>query len=222
MHYLKLALLAEGPSDHRFLPLVLRRLAIDLCSRRAPRYVEIEDEVLDLTPPWDIRANREELLHNTLEKAAKSFDILFIHADGAGNAASAHARAVRPLASWLTGREVFRDSRPVPVIPVREMEAWALADGEALRDAFGTVLDDRELGVPSKARDVETIFDPKRALDQAYERVVGGRHRRRARAVHFLSAIGERVRLERLRQVPAFQTLEEDFQRALDTLGYFR
>ena len=40
------------------------------------------------------------------------------------------------------------------------MEAWALADGEALRSAFGTVLDDRELGVPAKARDVETILDP--------------------------------------------------------------
>jgi hypothetical protein len=205
MHYLKLALLAEGPSDHRFLPLVLRRLTIDLCARKAPRPVEIDDEVMVLSP-------------RSLSETNRNFNLLFSHADGAGNPAAARTRSLLPLAGWQpTGQW-----RPIPVIPVREMEAWALVDGEALRSAFGSIIEDDELGIPSRARDVEAIFDPKRALDEAFGRALGGRKRRKARAVHFLSAIGERVSLERLRQVPAFQELESDFQQALEELGYFR
>jgi hypothetical protein len=210
MHYLKLALLAEGPSDHRFLPLVLRRLTIDLCGRQAPRFVEIEDEVVEVT------------LRSFSEQDIQSFNILFTHADGAGNPPAARARALRPLADWMARREPAHQSRSVPVIPVREMEAWALVDGEALRNAFGSILEDEDLELPSKPREVESIFDPKRALDEVFGRALGGRRRKRARAVNFLSAIGERVRLERLRQVPAFQELESDLQQALDELGYFR
>jgi hypothetical protein len=205
MHYLKLALLAEGPSDHRFLPLLLRRLTIDLCARNATRSVEIDDEVMMLSP-------------RSFSEADWSFNVLFSHADGAGNPAAARTRALLPLAGW----KPTRPWRPVPVVPVREMEAWALVDGEALRSAFGSIIEDDELGLPSRAREVEAIFDPKKALDEAFGRALGGRKRRKARAVHFLSAIGERVRLERLRQVPAFQELEVDFQQALDELGYFR
>ena len=210
MHYLKLALLAEGPSDHRFLPLVLRRLAIDLCARQAPRFVEIEDEVVELTS------------RSFSEQDARSFNILFSHADGAGNPAAARARALRPLADWMMKPEPSRHSRPVPVIPIREMEAWALVDGEALRHAFGSILEDVGLGLPSRPREVEAIFDPKRVLDEVFDRALGGRRRKKARAVHFLSAVGERVRLERLRQVPAFQELESELQQALEDLGYFR
>ncbi|WP_158516729.1 hypothetical protein [Scytonema hofmannii] len=47
------------------------------------------------------------------------------------------------------------------VVPIREMEAWALVDGDALRGAFGTVLDDSALGISTRLREVEGIFEPK-------------------------------------------------------------
>ena len=108
----------------------------------------------------------------------------------------------------------------VAVVPVRETEAWALADGKALRGAFGTMLDDLVLGIPPRPRDVERILDHKLALNQVFERVVesGGRKKRKAAA--FLDVIGEQVRLPWLRQVPAFRLFEQNLCRALTDLGY--
>ena len=230
MHYLRLALLPEGPSDYRFLPVVLRRLTLDLCARLAQRQVEVDEEVPDLralpslAPIGGDAQEKEwsERLRSALIESAGSFNILFIHADGGGNPASARARHFQPWLDWMSSQARFGSSCPVAVVPVREMEAWALVDGDALRNAFGTVVTDEELGLPSRPRDVETIPDPKRSLDDAYATVVGRRRRRKERAVHFLSAIGERIRLEHLRQAPAFQQTERDLQSALDTLGYFR
>lgn len=228
MHHLRLALLPEGSSDHRFLPVILRRLTLDLCARFAQRPVEVDEEVPDLTilraPEGGHAPGKDwtERLRRVLVEAAGSFNILFIHADGAGNPTAARVQHFHPWLDWMSTDSRFSGSRPVAVVPVREMEAWALVDGDALRSAFGAVVTDEELGVPARPREVESIFDPKRVLDEAYAAVVGHRRRKKERAVNFLNAIGERVRLECLRQTPAFQQTERDLQDALTALGYFR
>lgn len=225
MHYLRLALLAEGTSDHLFLPVVLRRLTIDLCATHAKRQVEVEDEVLDLTAlriaSQEVES-RTERVQNILFEVGGTFNVLFIHADGGGDPESARLTQFDPLATWMSLQSEFGASRSVAVIPVREMEAWTLTDGEALRKAFGTVLNDSELGLPTKSRDVESIVDPKRSLEDAYSRVLGRRRRRKEKTTNFLSAIAERLRLDCLRQAPAFQALERDLLDALTDLGYFR
>jgi hypothetical protein len=226
LHYLQLALLAEGSSDHRFLPRILHKLTIDLCSARATRPIEVADEVFDLTAlrisAGTKMEDRAERTRKILLDAARSFNILFIHADGGGDPQAVRASQFEPWADWTKGQDVLQESRPVAVIPIREMEAWSLADGDALRIAFGTVLSDEELGLPVRSRDVETISDPKKALEAVHTRVIGRRRRKKERTTTFLSAIGERIRLDRLRQIPAFEVLERDLQEALQDLGYFR
>jgi hypothetical protein len=54
MRYLGLALFAEGPTDYRFLPPVLRRATEDLCLRLARSTIEVQ-EVLGLYAPNDYR-----------------------------------------------------------------------------------------------------------------------------------------------------------------------
>jgi len=54
MRYLGLALFAEGSTDYRFLPPVLRRATEDLCLRDARSTVEV-GEVLGLYTPDDYR-----------------------------------------------------------------------------------------------------------------------------------------------------------------------
>jgi hypothetical protein len=105
-------------------------------------------------------------------------------------------------------------------VPVRETEAWALVDGDALRAAFGTVLEDERLGIPSRCREVESISDPKHVLEQAFANVMGSGRRRKRKAAAFMDAIGERVQLTLLRQVPAFQRFEQELGAALTRLGY--
>lgn len=224
MHYLRLALLAEGKSDYQFLPIILRRLAVDLCARKALRPVTVEDEVLDLTAAVSLAPDKEriERIRETLRHSAGSLDIFFVHADGGGSPDQARSAQYEPWVDWTQTKSRFKKVRLVAVIPIREMEAWTLVDGDALRGAFGTVLADEDLGLPARPREVESILDPKRSLDEAHATVVGRKRRKKERAVNFLSAIGERVRLDCLRQVPAFQALERDLQAALEALGYFR
>lgn len=60
-----------------------------------------------------------------------------------------------------------------------------MVDGDALRQAFGTTLDDGKLGVPAGPHEVEKIVDPKQALDQAFRQVVGRQRRRKKSAADF-------------------------------------
>lgn len=220
MRYLELALFAEGPTDDRFLSLVLRRTTEDLCRKCASSSVEVGEVLLLRSPNKNL-----DLANKILEAARKAegaYNILFIHTDGAGDPDSAYAQRVKPAKERIATELARQDKRTVGVVPVREMEAWTLVDGDALRGAFGTELDDSALGIPENAREVERILDPKQALNDAYNRVLGNSRRRKGKVEQFFDAIGERVQLDRLRQVSAFQRLEQDLSNALGELGYLR
>lgn len=103
---------------------------------------------------------------------------------------------------------------------MRETEAWALSDGDCLREAFGATASDGDMGVPRRAREVEHVTDPKQALYQAFLSAHGGGGRRRRQAPNFLESIGERISLERLALVPAFARLREDLIATLKSLRY--
>jgi hypothetical protein len=221
MRYLGLALFAEGPTDYRFLSTLLRRLAEDRCLRRGREIIEIS-EVLPLDAPAGCQErDRGPRIREAALAARGAFSILFIHSDGAGDPDGARAWNVAPAAEEIASRFEATEARVVAVIPVRETEAWTLTDGDALRGAFGTNLDDATLGLPGQPKEVEAIRDPKQALAEAFLRVVGKGRRRRAVA-QLLEAISLRVRLERLRRVPAFRRLEEDLDQALTELGYLQ
>ncbi len=222
MGYLGLALFAEGPTDYRFLPAVLRRTTEELCVN-ARTTVAIGEEVLKLNlyvpqKYWD--ADLATKILEAAKSAEGAYNILFIHTDGAGDPNAAYEQRVQPAKELIAAELSSQLERTVGVVPVREMEAWTLVDGDALRDAFGTVLDDEALGIPSRPREVEGILDPKQTLNQAYAKVVGAKRRRHTTAADFLEAIGERVQLPRLRQVPAFGRFEQELRTALVELNY--
>jgi hypothetical protein len=217
VNWLGLALIAEGPTDYRFLPPILYRLTEDLCLRHGVVMVEI-GQVLALEPGRQLRGDRTEQIVGAARQAGGSYHILFLHTDGAGDPVAAIRERFEP---WCRGLGTLgrQDERAVAVVPVREMEAWTLCDGDALREAFGTTLSDEQLGLPRRASDVEAVLDPKMALEMAQERAFRPRRPKR-RAAASLEAIAERVGLERLRQVPGFRRLEDDLRGALRELRY--
>ncbi len=222
MQYLGLALFAEGPTDYRFLPPILRRTTEELCLMEARTTVQIGD-VLNLHTPQKYRdADLATQILEAAKAANGAYNILFIHTDGAGNPEVAYNQRVQPAKERIAAELSSQLERTVGVVPVREMEAWTLVDGDALRDAFGTVLDDKALGIPPRPREVEGILDPKQTLNQAYAKVVGDKQRKRRTAADFFDAIGERVQLTRLRQVPAFGRFEKELRAALVELNYLR
>jgi hypothetical protein len=221
MRYLGLALFAEGPTDHQFLRPLLHRVANELCVAFAREIVEV-GEVLELHSPARVKdSDWATRIVEGAHDAWGGFNVLFIHTDGGGDPESAARERVLPAVRLTAAKPEWEGVRIVAVVPVREVEAWVLADGDALRASFGTMLDDSRLGLPAHRRGVEAIADPKQVLAQAYTKVVGRASRKR-NAANLLGVLGERVRFSCLRDVPAFVSLESTFRTALTELGYLQ
>ena len=216
MRYLGLALFAEGPTDHRFLRPVLRRLTEDIF---LPEPVEM-GEVLELHSPVPASdAPREKRIFTAAQDALGAWNVLFIHADGAGDPGDARTRQINPARARIAA-ELAGAGESVAVVPVRETEAWALCDPDALRQVIGTPLSTEDFAF---TRNVESIPNPKAALQQVGERIAGRRGARRTLgSEHFLQRLGEYVDLERLRTVPAFRQLDADLREALRRLRIVR
>jgi hypothetical protein len=177
--------------------------------------------MVSLTSPEDVEhEDRRTRILEAAKRADDTFHILFIHTDGGGDEDRARRERITPAVEAIAGTLEGGVDRTVAVVPVREMEAWALADGDALRAAFGTHLSNAQLGIPTRPQDVEALADPKQTLEMALAAAVGGGRRRKKLASDFLEAIGERAKLTELRQVPAFKIVEADLEKALRNLGF--
>lgn len=217
MHFVSLALYAEGRADYDFLRPLLLRLCEDLCLNEASQHVEFAESVLGLDEPDRLAgSSREERIVAAAREAWGAWRILFVHADADSDAERARAERTQPAIARLQ-QEFGVDGVGVAVVPVRETEAWAIADGDALRRASGSNVSDLVLGLPA-TRAVETTADPKAVLDKAWRIATAARLRQRRTVSAKLSYLGETVSLDRLRSLTAFRQLEQDLRHALRCL----
>lgn len=206
MRYLTSALISEGITDDRFMSGLLSRILADICATEFDDSVEIAD-VLVLRNRCGPSSVPEIL--SLVDANPRTFMLVFVHRDQGANARRTEEEWLRPLKrSW--GQRI---ERLVCVVPVREMEAWVLADGDALRRALGVSWSDSELGVPVRRAAVEDISDPKKALALIEPRIGRG-------ISNYFERLGELVSLKRLGEIPAYQRLLVDVRNALAELGY--
>jgi hypothetical protein len=190
--YLTMALFCEGREDERFLAGVIERQAGRLgMEGRGFAVGAVESQ-----PCRTTRA--AEQLDGAVLEAADAYDLVFLHNDhnerGKTNALRSRLKQACPP-----------QTRFVPVIPVRETEAWMLADRNALPSGATAH------GLPAKPREVGSLSDPKKTLA-----AVLGRPLTSAVA----EQIGERIDLDRLAEVPAYQTFLQDLTTALKELNF--
>lgn len=215
MKYLVLAYFhdVEGTSDWPFLEPVCRRL-LEQVLLEAEHPVEIQRQVLALG-----RGRRDLESQQALVRERRGeFHIVFLHADGGGDPDRAYRDRIEPVADVLP---LESNARLVGVVPVHETEAWMICDGEALREAFGTRLDDRRLGVPLAPGEIEAMADPKACFDRIYVTARGGRRHRRHSGPR-RELLGETVALDALRRLEAFRSFETRLRQALAELGFLR
>lgn len=219
MIYLGLALYAEGPTDYRFLCPLLQRVSEEL-ALEARTQVDVS-QVLPLDAPVKYRSRaREERITVAAALAAPQWRVLFIHADGAGDPDRMRAEQVEPALASLDTSGAIRAG--CAVIPVRETEAWALCDPEAYRASVAKDLV-RRLHGRRGARRVEAEEDPKARLHEILNAgsKPSARKGKTARDVT-LADLGDRVSLERLRELPSFRRFEGEFRETLTRIGVLR
>lgn len=222
---LSLALWAEGPSDHTFLPRILFRATHEAVYRVAKYPVDVGEQFL--------RAEKVEKIGPRDERIFRAFApvmqeetmaILFIHSDSDGDANAAIRNNIAPAIQRLKQRFVNARHAHIPVVPIHSTEAWAIADLPALKRVLGVTLSDVDLGVPEQLSNnpnfAESILDPRQILRDVNEAMANRRRGRRVPAgtPTIPAGLGDAVDLKILRQLAAFRTFEAALGEALGDL----
>ncbi len=162
MRTLSLKLYPEGSSDGRFLSILIQKTAQHILDHYAHTTIEVLDVEI-------VRVKKQKGGRDILEAALDSvgLHILFVHKD-----ADTVTYKERKIHSFDRGESLVQKSMQpickivIPVIPVKEMEAWILADPEKLRDVLEIKARLQNLGVPGKASQVESIPDAKATFNR--------------------------------------------------------
>ncbi len=224
MRSLVLALYAEGPSDHLFLPIVIQRTSRQLLEQHKQMAVRV-------LPVKSIELNRTGLgqAEYIAQAAAKAVDC---------NALVVHSDADHPTAEialrdrYEPGYELVRQMREqgqeacellLPLIPIQMTEAWILADHEVLlQRVIGTNMSAQNLGLPTRARQIEANADPKETLNTAIRRAYQHRSRRHrdVDVTEYYKELAQKIRLERLHFLSSYQHFVRDLATTLRTLNF--
>lgn len=108
----------------------------------------------------------------------------------------------------------------LPIIPVRMIEAWMLADTDQFRKALGTTMSQQVLGLHSKAKHVESYHNPKAVIDSIIQQTYPDKPRQWGRIRGQLYAdLAPMIRLSRLNDVPAYQQFIYDLTSTLKAIN---
>ena len=212
MRQLDVLLVLEGPSDGSFLTRVVERSLQDICFREVAALVNIPVNSVKAAGSRD-EGRAQWIVRRAREEAAT---IVLLHRDGTGDPAREIRQTVDPVrAMWP------REDFPLlgTVVPVREMESWALADLDLIETVIGATID-RSVVFEGQLLDApERLSNPKRTIQEVV--ALGRRPRRRKPVAEaYLPSLGENLDLEQLRRLPSFRSFEDGVISLLDDLGW--
>jgi hypothetical protein len=154
--YLCAGLYAEGRTDYWLLLPLLDRLIPELAAALLPEVPIISPSVGIDAPRPTPRRREDRIAAAVREWHWSPCNLIIIHADGAGDPDRAVRESVEP------GLLLARAARPglaaAACVPVREIEAWLLADALPFRKLLSRAA---PLPLPG---DPEAVLDPKRAF----------------------------------------------------------
>jgi hypothetical protein len=145
---------------------------------------------------------------------ANGYDVLVVHKDADHRTyEETKTQCIEPgrILIQRSHKEVCKNL--VPVIPVREVEAWMIADGEVLRDLLEIKERLQNLPLPKRAARVEHDSDPKNTLNKVIAKAESER-RRKIERKEFYESLALEVRLDRLDQVPAYGNFLDELSKA--------
>jgi hypothetical protein len=191
-------LLAEGKTDEIFLGTVIFRQLRQMTERAHCHAVDVA-----MTEIGGCRTTGElDAVTTAALELAGDCHVLCVHSDH--NERGRVARVKTALAGHGCAVPV------ISLVPVRETEAWLLADPQAWKGVRGSDVN----VLPKSTAELEKLPDPKKVLD-----AVLPVRRRRTRDDYF-DYLGRHIDLTTLARLPAYSAWSGEVEKALEGLGY--
>lgn len=212
-------LTTEGTTDIRFLEHVVRRTFEDVAFD-CPQDVEV---YLYVIPSLKIGKSFPQYVKDTARLAWEMYGVmsLAVHTDADRDSYEQRvANKIVPARKELEALDEEKCCKLLtPVIPVRMMEAWMLADKKIFKEEIGTDLSDATLGIE---RDPEVMPDPKNVIEEAIRIATDGLPKRRSRPTiaELYEVIGNAISTDALMSLPSYRKFKEEVRETFRCLGY--
>lgn len=217
---IKIGIFAEGPTDNRFLPSVVKRTFEEVAWTCRQQINILEPEVIDdLHFPHTFA---EKVLAAARQAQQRGVTVLCVHTDADDeNDHQAFQFKIQPAFERIHQSTEEVCKLPVAIVPVQMTEAWMLADTELFKKELNTNKTDFELGIH---RSPESIANPKAVIEEAIRIATQGTGRRQRRYQLHISdlyqPVGQQVSFDKLSELPSFQRFLEAVGGAFRQLNY--
>lgn len=212
-------LATEGPTDIRFLESIVRRTFNDVAMKDCAQDVEVYIHIIDANK---IGLSFAEYVKQASLVGVRNYGImsLAIHTDGDRDSyIDRHKNKIGPAQELLNQEGEECCKLLTPIIPIKMMEAWMLADKQLFKDEIGTTMSDLELGI-NKAP--ETISNPKSTIEEAIRIATAHLPKRRQRLSisELYSIIGDTISLEKLLSLESYRKFQDSVRNTYRVLHY--
>lgn len=204
----------EGSTDVRFLRKIIERSFEEIA-------YECQGDVEPVVWPLEVKKTDLSFSEYALKAAQQGVEeigmmILCIHSD-ADDATNQNVldNKIAPARELIKAQSDDTTCKIlVPAIPVQMMESWMLADKDLLKNEIGTTKTDNELGIN---RSPESITDPKSVIEEAIRIARQEKTRRRRKELRISDLylpVGQKVSIDKLKELPSYRRFQEDIRQA--------
>lgn len=209
----------EGPTDERFLESIILRTFNNIAWQECDENIEINTYLLK-TKKTGLSFSEYVVQASSDGLCQFGMMTLVVHTDADKDTYQERMNnKIIPAQNALNELDDDYCKLLTPIIPVRMIEAWMLADKELLKSQIGTYKSDTDLGIN---RDPETIADPKHVIEEAIRIATEHLPKRRQRlSISDLYAIiGDTVSLTELEKLDSYRKFQDAVRDTYRALNY--
>lgn len=213
---LYLAFSGEGATDHRFIPILIERIIQSYFLEK-----EITAEF-----SWIYFAKNGSSHDNILRVCSDAFNqhcILFHRDSGNISWKDAYENHFASAVAVVNSDQENRYNRKlIPVIPVRETEAWMLVNKDLLKAKIETEMSDSDLSLTYKVSRIEDVGDPKSVIETAIlknnQRLTQKQRRYTVKIAELYDLVASEVPISDLEKLDAFKRMKESLIQTLESV----
>lgn len=220
-----IAFTGEGSTDNRFLEKIIKRTIVDIIFNECSTELEVEDIIILTTSK--IGKKFDEYFVDAVRDALNcGAYLLIIHTDSDKDnyeerLAHKFVPALEALRSSDDSNIRDYENYIVPIIPIRMIEAWMLANKSIFKEEVGTTIPDSTLEITG---DPERMSDPKQKINDALK-IAKDRSTRNRRVniediSELYSPLSNKIPLADLQRLDSYNKFTNNLRQALKSLGY--